>query len=109
MGGDTDVVKGGPGVFDSFGNVATDAPQATDFGDVTPIETYLYGANPILAGISSDTGPYSEFNGALSQFDNAYDVLLYASENNGALDTNINDYIYNSAINHVLTTPSNPD
>ena len=103
LSGVTDVVKGGPGEFDSFGNVGVDAPQATTFGDVTQIETYLYGANPILAGISSDTGPYSEFNGALSQFANAYDVLLYASENNGALDTNTADYIENNALNHALT------
>ncbi len=103
LGGVTDVVKGGPGVFDSFGSVATDAPQATTFGAVTPIETYLYGANPILAGISSDSGPYSEFNGALSQFFNAYDVALYASENNGMLDTNTADYIENNALNHALT------
>lgn len=106
LGGVTDVVKGGPGVFDSFGNVATDAPQATTFGGVTPIETELYGANPIVAGISSDTGPYSEFNGALSQFFNAYDVALYASENNGVLDTNTGDYIENNALNHALTLGS---
>jgi hypothetical protein len=102
LGGVTDVVKGGPGVFDSFGNVATDAPQATTFGAVTPIETDLYGANPIVAGISSDTGPYSEFNGALTEFYNAYDVALYASENGGTLDTNTGDYIENSSLNHAL-------
>jgi hypothetical protein len=103
LGGVTDVVKGGPGVFDSFGNLATDAPKALTFGAVTPIETELYGANPILAGISGDTGPFSEFNGALSQFFNAYDVGLYASENNGALDLNTGDYIENNALNHALT------
>jgi hypothetical protein len=107
LAGDTaDITKGGTGVFDTFATQADllkDAPQATDFGQVTTLETELYGANPILAGISSDTGPYSEFNGALSQFFNAYDVALYASENGGNLDTNTGDYIENNALNHALT------
>jgi hypothetical protein len=110
LSGDTaDITKGGTGVFDTFttpADLLKDAPQATTFGTVTPLETDLYGANPILAGISSDTGPYSEFNGALSQFYNAYDVLLYASENNGVLDTNTADYIENNALNHALTLSS---
>jgi hypothetical protein len=103
LSGVTDFTKGGVGEFDSFNNLAVDAPQATTFGAVTPIETELYGANPILAGISGDTGPFSEFNGALSQFYNAYDVLLYSSENGGTLDTNTADYIENNALNHALT------
>jgi hypothetical protein len=105
-----DITKGGTGVFDTFttpADLAKDAPQVLpgvgDYGQVTQLETELYGANPIIAGISSDTGPYSEFNGALSQFFNAYDVALYASENNGALDTNTADYIENNALNHALT------
>ncbi len=70
--GDTaDITKGGAGVFDTFtsGDSGQDAPHliasTANYGQVTPLETDLYGANPILAGISSDTGPYSEFNGAL--------------------------------------------
>ena len=109
-GDSADITKGGPGVFDTFTSATTfakDAPHliagTANYGQVTPLETELYGANPILAGISSDTGPYSEFNGALSQFFNAYDVALYASENNGALDTNTGDYIENNALNHALT------
>jgi hypothetical protein len=104
-----DITKGGPGVFDTFttpGDLAKDAPQATTYGEVTQLETDLYGANPIVAGISSDTGPYSEFNGALTQFYNAYDVALYASQNNGVLDTNTGDYIENNALNHALTLGS---
>jgi hypothetical protein len=107
-GDSADIVKGGPGVFDTFaaGDLLKDAPQATTYGQVTPLETELYGANPIVAGISSDTGPYSEFNGALTQFYNAYDVALYASQNNGVLDTNTGDYIENNALNHALTLGS---
>jgi hypothetical protein len=107
LAGDTgDITKGGTGAFDTFTTptlLLKDAPQATDFGHVTTLDTELYGANPILAGISSDSGPYSEFNGALSQFFNAYDVALYASENNGNLDLNTGDYIENNALNHALT------
>jgi hypothetical protein len=101
LAGDTVTHATTPGGFDSVPSV--DVPQATDFGHVTTLETELYGANPIVAGISGDTGPYSEFNGALTQFYNAYDVALYASENNGALDTNTGDYIENNALNHALT------
>jgi hypothetical protein len=87
--------------------LAKDAPHlianTANYGQVTPFETDLYGANPILAGISGDTGPFSEFNGATVEYDNAYNVALYAAENNGALDTNVGDYIENNAINHALT------
>jgi hypothetical protein len=104
-GNTADIHKGGTGVFDTFlpGDLAKDAPQATTYDQVTPLETELYGANPIVAGISSDTGPYSEFNGALTQFYNAYDVAAYAAQNGGHLDTNIGDYIENNALNHALT------
>jgi hypothetical protein len=105
-GDSADITKGGTGVFDTFttpADLLKDAPQATTYGEVTALETELYGANPIVAGISGDTGPYSEFNGALTQFYNAYDVALYASQNGGALDTNTGDYIENNALNHALT------
>jgi hypothetical protein len=105
-GDSADIHKGGAGVFDTFltpALLAHDAPQATTFGEVTTLESELYGANPIVAGISGDTGPFSEFNGALTQFYNAYDVGLYASQNNGALDTNPSDYIDNHALEHALT------
>jgi hypothetical protein len=101
LAGDTVTHASAPGGFDSV--PLADVPQATTYGEVTPLETYLYGANPIIAGISSDTGPYSEFNGALTQFYNAYDVGLYASENGGNLDTNTADYIENNALNHALS------
>ena len=108
-GDSADITKGGAGVFDTFttpADLVKDAPQATTYGEVTQLESYLYGANPIVAGISSDTGPYSEFNGALTEFYNAYDVALYAAQNNGILDTNTGDYIENNALNHALTLGS---
>ena len=95
-GDSADITKGGTGIFDTFttpADLLKDAPQATDFGQVTTLETELYGANPILAGISSDTGPYSELNGAVTEFDDAYNMYAYAAANGGALDTNAGDYL----------------
>ncbi len=77
--------------------------NTANYGQVTPLETELYGANPIIAGISSDTGPYSAFNGSLVEYYNAYNVAVYAAANGGALDTNQGDYIENNALNHALT------
>jgi hypothetical protein len=101
-----DITKGGTGVFDTFttpADLLKDAPTTAALGAPTTLESELYGVNPIAAGISGDTGPYSEFNGALTEFDNAYNVELYSLFNGGALDTNIPDYIENSSLNHALT------
>jgi hypothetical protein len=91
LAGVTDVTKGGVGVYDSV--PLADVPQATTYDGVTPLESELYGANPILAGISSHSGPFNEYNGALTEFYNAYNVGAYAAANNGALDTNATDYL----------------
>ena len=91
-----------PGVYDTI--PAADVPTTAAGGAPTTLETELYGVNPIAAGISGDTGPYDEFNGALSQFDNAFNVELYSFFNGGNLDLNVGDYIENNAINHVLGT-----
>jgi hypothetical protein len=86
-------------------HLSTDAPQATTYGEVTPLETEIYGANPILAGISSATGPYNEFNGALTEFYDAYNVFANAAANGGALDTDVNDYLGSTTtIGHALDT-----
>lgn len=81
----------------SLTNLAHDAPPlvagTATYGEVTPLETYLYGANPILAGISTDSGPYNEFNGASTELYNAYNVLAFAAANGGNLDTNVGDYL----------------
>ncbi|WIM89430.1 hypothetical protein PT015_08325 [Candidatus Mycobacterium wuenschmannii] len=112
LGGVTDVVKGGAaGVYDHLGDLSKDAPQlfpgTSTLGEVTPLESYIYGTNPILAGISDTTGPYNEFNGALTQFYDAYNVYAFAAANNGALDTNVGDYLGStSTITHALDTGS---
>jgi hypothetical protein len=79
--------------------VATDAPQ---IGTPSTLDFLLYGVDPFKAGVSGDSGAFSEFNGALMQFDNAYNVELYS--NGGALDTNLSDYLYNGTIQTVLGT-----
>jgi hypothetical protein len=90
--GVTDVTKGGVGVYDSV--PLTDVPHALTYGAVTPLETELYGANPIVAGISSGiSGPFNEYNGALTEFYNAYNVGVFAAANNNALDTNPANYL----------------
>ncbi len=91
-----DITRGATGHYDTFTTpalLAQDAPQATTYDGVTPLESELYGANPILAGISSDTGPFSEYNGALTEFYDAYNVAAYAAANGGHLDTNVADYL----------------
>jgi hypothetical protein len=65
-------------------DIAADAPKTTVPADVTPLEYELYGLSPIAAGISSDSGAADLYNGALGEFDNAYNVGLYALENSGA-------------------------
>jgi hypothetical protein len=107
-----DIAKGGTGVFDTFKTAADltkDAPHlvagSANYGQVTPLETELYGANPIIAGISSETGPYNAFNGALTEFYDAYNVGVYAAANGGALDTNVGDYLGSTTtIGHALST-----
>ncbi len=91
LAGVTDVTKGGVGVYDSV--PLTDVPLATTYDEVTPLESELYGANPILAGISSHSGPFNEYNGALTEFYNAYNVGAYAAANGGNLDTHVADYL----------------
>ncbi len=80
-----------PGVYDTIDPSVV--PQTTVPADVTALEYFLYGVNPIEAGISSASGPYNEFNGALTEFYDAYNVYAYALGNGGALDTNLGDYL----------------
>jgi hypothetical protein len=90
--GDTVTKAVAPGGYDSV--PVADVPHALTYGAVTPLETELYGVNPIVAGISSGvSGPFEEYNGALTEFDDAYNVAAFAAANNGALDTNVNDYL----------------
>ena len=63
-------------------DVTTDAPQTAPF---STLDYELYGLAPGVAGVSSDSGAYDLYNGASGEFDNAYNVLLYAAENGGSL------------------------
>jgi hypothetical protein len=56
------------------------------------LDAELYGVNPVAAIPSSDPGAYDVFNGAEVRFDDAYNVALYALENQGALDPNVGDF-----------------
>jgi hypothetical protein len=60
----------------------TDAPQ---MGTASPLDYLIYGFNPIQAGVADPTGAFNVFNGAETKFDDAFNVLLYAAENQGAL------------------------
>jgi hypothetical protein len=82
-------------------DVMKDVPQT---GTPSTLDDLLYGVNPFKAGVSSDSGAFSEFNGALTQFDNAYNVELYSLSDGGTLDTNLPDYIFNGTIQKVLDT-----
>jgi hypothetical protein len=76
-----------------------DAPQGTP----NVLDYLLYGVDPVKAGISGDPGSYDVLNGALGKFDDAYNVALYALENNGAIDPNAADFIGSaSSIAHGL-------
>jgi len=68
-----------PGVFDTI-----PLQYAPDSGTPTLLDYELYGLNPI-ANAASDPGSYNVFNGALTEFDDAYNALLYSADYNGAL------------------------
>ncbi len=65
-----------PGVFDTI------PPSfAPDSGTPTLLDYELYGLNPI-ANAAGDPGSYNVFNGALTEFDDAYNALLYSADYN---------------------------
>jgi hypothetical protein len=78
-----DVIVGTPAQpFDTIPLV--DAPHT---GTPTFLDYELYGLNPI-ANSASDPGAFSEFNGALVNFDDAYNVELFSLLNpTAALET----------------------
>ncbi len=54
----------------------------------TLLDYELYGLNPAVAGPASDPGAYNVFNGALTEFDDAYNVELFSLLNpTAAIDT----------------------
>jgi hypothetical protein len=72
------------GGFDQL-TAAKDLIDAPQTGTPSPLDYLVYGFNPIHAGVADPTGSFNVFNGAETKFDDAYNVLLYASENHGAL------------------------
>jgi hypothetical protein len=99
----TDYAPSGVGGLDTIdvADVTKDVPQS---GTPSTLDDLLYGVSPFKAGVSGDSGAFNEFNGALTQFDNAYNVELYSAADGGTLDTNLPDYIFNGTIQKVLDT-----
>jgi hypothetical protein len=75
-------VTGGttPGSFETI--PVADAPVHAPF---TTLDYELYGINPAFSGPASDPGSYNVFNGALTEFDDAYNSELYGLLNSNAL------------------------
>jgi hypothetical protein len=71
-----DVTTNGANTFDTI--PLADAPNASPFNT---FDYELYGINPAGTSISDPNGG-DVFNGALANFDNAYNVELYALLNN---------------------------
>ena len=63
-------------------DVAKDAPTS---GTPSLLDYELYGVKPFEAVVSGDSGSFNVFNGAVTKFDDALNVGLYALENKGAL------------------------
>jgi hypothetical protein len=74
-----------PGEFSVV--IPNDIGTVQDNG-TTPFDFLIYGVNPTEAGLASDPGAYNVFNGALVNFDDAYNVELWSLMNPGApIDT----------------------
>ena len=83
LAGDSADVVHHAGSFDTI--PVSFAPQTPPF---TTLDYELYGINPALAGPASDPGSYNVFNGALTEFDNAYNTELFSLLNpSAAIDT----------------------
>ncbi|OBK41714.1 hypothetical protein A5658_17655 [Mycobacterium sp. 1245111.1] len=76
-----------------FDTILPSAVDTVQGNGTTPFDYLIYGVDPVKAGLADDPGSYNLFNGALGKFDDAYNVLLYASLNNGAIDPNDADFI----------------
>ena len=88
---DTDLAGVSGDVVGPTGSNPFDIINPTDVATVqgttgtTPFDFLTYGVDPTAAGLSGDPGSYDVLNGALGKFDDAFNVELYALENNGAL------------------------
>jgi hypothetical protein len=75
--------------------------------ETTPFDYLIYGVDPSAAGVASDPGAYNVFNGALTEFSDAFNVEYSSLLNSGALDTNVADYIGSAnEISTALSTDS---
>lgn len=77
----TDVTTG-PDGFDII--KSADVSTVQD-GGTTAFDHLVYGFNPEEAGLATDPGAYSVYNGAMVPFDDSINSLLYATMNNGAV------------------------
>ena len=67
-----------------------DVIKSTDIATVqgngtTPFDFLVYGVDPLKAGLATDPGAYNVFNGALTEWADAYNTELYSLLNAGAL------------------------
>jgi hypothetical protein len=96
LAGDTADIVHHAGSFDTI--LPADAPVTADASDLTTLDYELYGLNPIAAGIAGDPGSYNVFNGALTEFSDAYNVELYSLLNpDAAINTIPADDLFGSA------------
>jgi hypothetical protein len=59
-------------------DIAKDTPLTAPF---STLDYELFGVNPGVAGVAVDPGSYNVFNGALTEFYDAYNVELFSSLN----------------------------
>ena len=79
LAGDSADVVTHAGSFDTI--PLADAPLS----GTSPLDYLLYGVDPAAAGPASDPGSYNVFNGALTEFDDAFNSEAYGLLNNNAL------------------------
>lgn len=56
--------------------LSADIATVQDNG-TTPFDFLIYGVDPKLAGLAPDPGAFNVYNGALIEFDNAYNADLW--------------------------------
>src|SRR6202035_5608070 len=76
-------------VVDGFDVIkSADIPAVQGSGatlGTTPFDYLTYGVDPLKAGLATDPGAYNVFNGALTEWADAYNTELYSLLNAGAL------------------------
>lgn len=72
-------------VVDGFDTINSGDISTVQGTGTTAFDYLIYGVDPSQAGLATDPGSYNDLNGAVTKFDDAYNVLLYAAENKDAL------------------------